>query len=107
MPEQKSVQEEVTLQLPLKWVDDESPLVVADQFVMRQHGNLIYLVIGHVSVPLVTGTPEEQQRLVYERGSLPVHVRGRFLLDKSSAVRLHDTLGAAISQAKVNEESNG
>ena len=100
-------QDEIKLRLPLRWVDDGSPLVVADQFIMRRHGNHIHLVVGHVGIPLLVGTPEEQQEQAHKMGALPVHVRGRFLLDKPSLVRLHAVLGIAIAEDEDNEVSDG
>ncbi len=103
MPEQ----DKVTIQAQLRWVDDDSPFVVADQFIMRHQGNLIQLVIGHTSIPLISGTVEEQQKQIHEMGSVPIYVRGRFLLDKSFAVRFNEAFGSMISHDEDNDESNG
>lgn len=51
--------DEIRIQLPLRWIDNDSALVVADQFILRRIESQIHLVVGQIGYPLVTGTPEE------------------------------------------------
>lgn len=98
---------EIKLQLPLRWIDDGSAVVVADQFILRQHDNQYQLVVGHVGNPLVTGPPEEQVKQLQEMGSLPVYVRGRFLLDATSLKHLGKLLAMANADGNDSEVIDG
>ncbi|WP_420616415.1 hypothetical protein [Candidatus Palauibacter sp.] len=90
--------EEATIQVGLRWNDDGSPAVAADQFILQRVDNQFQLVIGHAPFPLVLGTPKEQRAEVEKMGTVPVHVRGRFVLQESALRSLIAMLNERASQ---------
>ena len=88
----------IQIQLGLRWIDDGSPVVAANQFMLQSADQHFQLVVGHATFPLVTGTPEEQTAAVEAMGAIPVHVRGRFILDESGLRGLHRILDNQVSK---------
>lgn len=100
MAEERQVQ----ITAPLKWRDDDSPVIAANQFILQPTAgeeNAAVLVVGHASMPLVMGSPDEQRKQIEEMGGVSVHVRGRFHLNGSSLVALRQTLDEVLP--KVTE----
>lgn len=88
----------IQIEVPLRWVDDGSPAIAVNQFVLQHGDGQFHLVLGHVSFPLVTGTPEEQRAEVKRMKSLPVRVRGRFVLDESGLRSLCAILDSQVPE---------
>ena len=101
MAQQDTQSNQIRVTLPTRWVDDASPVVFVNQFILQQVGHQVQLVVGHAPFPLVLGTAEEQREEVEKRGFIPVHVRGRFVLDEHGLRSLH-----AILASHVPEEEN-
>ena len=94
----RSQSNEIQITLPTRWTDDDSPVVVVDQFILQQVGHQFHLIVGHAPFPLVLGTAAEQREEVEKKGFFPVHVRGRFALDESGLRSLHAILDSHVQK---------
>ena len=89
---------EIQVTIPLRWIDDGSPVVAVNQFILQHVDSQFHLIVGHAPFPLLLGTPEEQRAKVEGMGSASVHVRGRFLLDEPVLRSLHTILDGLMSK---------
>ena len=103
MAKDKGENKKIQMTAPLKWRDDSSPVVAANQFILQPTAgddNSAVLVVGHASMPLVTGSPQDQRKQIEEMGGVPVHVRGRFRLNAMSLATLRQTLDQVLPKVR-------
>ena len=89
--------------IAIQWEDDGSPFIAVDHFALQQHNDQVFLVVGHVSPPILVGSDEEQLNAIEQLGKLPIHVRGRYIMDKSALVALWRLLNATVSQEEKEQ----
>ena len=87
----------------IQWADDGSPFIAVDQFILQRRHDQVLLVVGHVSPPLLVGSDEEQLNAIEQMGKLPIHVRGRFIMDESALVALRRLLNATVSHEEKEQ----
>ena len=88
---------------PIQWVDDESPYVAVDHFSLLQNDGHTLLVFGHLSPPLLIGSEEDRLRKIRRLEEIPIHIRGRYVLDKQSLEALRDLLNNAVNPKGENQ----
>jgi hypothetical protein len=93
--------QDIEIQVPITWVDDHSPVVVVNQFVIHFMNDLVHLTVGHTPFPLVAGDANVQAQKIRDGGPVPTYVRGRFVLEKGSVAQLRDALSDIIKKADL------
>ena len=88
---------EVTITPLFKWRENEAPFTLVDQFLVRRQGNQLFLLAGHVGLPLMTGSLEEQAEHAAVIRELPVYIRGKFVMERNTAKGLVQILGGMLA----------
>jgi len=64
----------------------------------------IFLTLGHVTPPVVMGSPEEVVAALAEVGAVPVRTLGRYSMSRQRATELIGVLGVAVQQLDAGVE---
>ena len=93
------------ISLPLVYVDvDESPVVVANQFVIQHEGEQFILTVGQLQPPIILGTSEEKIEQARRLSHVPIRIVGRFGLTRD---RLAELIEALQSNLRTYDEKKG
>jgi hypothetical protein len=90
------------IQIPVAWVEaDETPILLANQFLSQFQQDEFILTLGQVAPPALLGTDEEKLKEARSLSFIPVKVLARFGLTRS---RVEELIGV-LQQTIANYES--
>jgi hypothetical protein len=101
--------DEDSVRLPLLYTGiDDTPVVLANQFVGQIERDTFILVVGQMTPPILIGTPEERRAQALQLSYVPVKTVGRYAMTKDRLAELVAMLSRqlAVMETQIAEEDD-
>ena len=111
MTSEQTPAEPESVEVPMAWTGVEAlDVLTANEFLITvdPENDMMYLTVGVVTPPPITGTPDEIRQQLHDLNYVPVRTLARFALSRLRAERLGEALRESLSrydQAREREDA--